>query len=142
MITAFEIVLTIETDDTGRQVKAETSQVETPANEWPELPHLQPLNWTPATLTAAKATLFALLAAVAVATAAPKPAELAALTWSTNQIAVTNHVTGRPRWARTAPATDTFWKLWNADKPAMRAAGYSCRPLTNGFWQALNYNRP
>ena len=57
MITAFEIVLTIETDDTGRQVKAEVSQAETLANEWPQLPHLQPLNWMPATLTAAKATL-------------------------------------------------------------------------------------
>ena len=58
------------------------------------------------------------------------------LTWSKPQV-VTNDF-GKVRVLRTAPATETFWKAWRADKHAMRAAGYSARPTTNG-WQALHW---
>ena len=56
------------------------------------------------------------------------------LAWSKPQ-RVTNEV-GRVRILQTAPATDVFWTLWRTNKTAMRAAGFSARPTTNG-WEAL-----
>jgi hypothetical protein len=58
------------------------------------------------------------------------------LTWSKPSV-VTNDF-GKVKSLRTAPATEEFWKAWRADKTAMRAAGYSARPSTNG-WQALHW---
>jgi hypothetical protein len=56
------------------------------------------------------------------------------LAWS-KPVRVTNEV-GRVRILQTAPATEVFWTLWRTNKTAMRAAGYSARPTTNG-WEAL-----
>ncbi len=58
------------------------------------------------------------------------------LVWSKPQV-VTNDF-GKVRTLRTAPATEVFWKAWRADKQAMRAAGYSARPVAGG-WQALHW---
>jgi hypothetical protein len=58
------------------------------------------------------------------------------LAWSKPSI-VTNDF-GKVKSLRTAPATEQFWKAWRADKTAMRAAGFSARPTTNG-WQALHW---
>ena len=60
----------------------------------------------------------------------------ASMTW-TPVHSITNQ-TGTVRQARTATASKTFWEAWRADKSAMRAAGYSARPTTNG-WQAVYY---
>ena len=56
------------------------------------------------------------------------------LAWS-KPIRVTNDF-GKVRLLHTAPATPVFWQLWRTNKTAMRAAGFSARPTTNG-WQAL-----
>lgn len=58
------------------------------------------------------------------------------LAWSKPSV-VTNDF-GRVKSLRTAPATDVFWQQWRTNKQAMRAAGYSARPSTNG-WQALHW---
>jgi hypothetical protein len=58
------------------------------------------------------------------------------LTWSKPQV-VTNDF-GKVRALRTAQPTEAFWKAWRADKQAMRAAGYSARPVAGG-WQALHW---
>ena len=50
---------------------------------------------------------------------------------------ITNQV-GDVRQARTAPASPEFWAAWRTNKPAMKLAGYSARPTTNG-WQAIQY---
>jgi hypothetical protein len=56
------------------------------------------------------------------------------LVWS-KPVRVTNDL-GKVRLLQTAPATDVFWTLWRTNKTAMRAAGFSARPTTNG-WEAL-----
>ena len=56
------------------------------------------------------------------------------LAWS-KPIRVTNDF-GKVRLLHTAPATPVFWQLWRTNKTAMRAAGFSARPTTNG-WEAL-----
>ena len=81
-------------------------------------------------------TLFALAASLVTASAADFTAVHASMTW-TPVHAITNQ-TGSVRQARIAPASQTFWAAWRADKSAMRAAGYSARPTTNG-WQAVYY---
>jgi hypothetical protein len=58
------------------------------------------------------------------------------LAWS--KPTLTTNDFGKMKTLRTAPATEGFWKSWRADKQAMRAAGYSARPSTNG-WQALHW---
>jgi hypothetical protein len=58
------------------------------------------------------------------------------LAWSKPQV-VTNDF-GKVKTLRTAPATQVFWQQWRTNKIAMRAAGYSARPSTNG-WQALHW---
>jgi len=58
------------------------------------------------------------------------------LVWS--KPTLTTNDFGKVKTLRTAPATEVFWKSWRADKQAMRAAGYSARPSTNG-WQALHW---
>jgi hypothetical protein len=58
------------------------------------------------------------------------------LVWSKPQV-VTNDF-GKVRLLRTAQPTEAFWKAWRADKQAMRAAGFSARPTTNG-WEALHW---
>ena len=50
-------------------------------------------------------------------------------------IRVTNDF-GKVRILQTAPATQVFWTMWRTNKTAMRAAGFSARPTTNG-WEAL-----
>ena len=81
-------------------------------------------------------TLFALATSLAVSSAADFTAVHASMTW-TPVHSITNQ-TGQIRQAKTAPASKTFWEAWRADKAAMRAAGYSARPTTNG-WQAIYY---
>jgi hypothetical protein len=56
------------------------------------------------------------------------------LAWS-KPVRVTNDF-GTVRILQTAPATPVFWQLWRTNKTAMRAAGFSARPTTNG-WEAL-----
>jgi len=58
------------------------------------------------------------------------------LAWSKPSV-VTNDF-GKVKTLRVAPATDAFWQQWRTNKTAMRAAGYSARPSTNG-WQALHW---
>lgn len=81
-------------------------------------------------------TLFALAASLLTTDAADFTAVHASMTW-TPVHSITNQ-TGSVRQARIAPASQTFWAAWRADKSAMRAAGYSARPTTNG-WQAVYY---
>ena len=83
-------------------------------------------------------SLFILLSlAVTIATAAADFAAVhASMTW-TPVHSITNQ-SGEARQARTAPASQEFWQAWRTNKPAMRAAGYSARPTTNG-WQAIQY---
>lgn len=81
-------------------------------------------------------TLFALAASLLTTDAADFAAVYASMTW-TPVHSITNQ-TGTVRQARTAPASQTFWTAWRADKSAMRAAGFSARPITNG-WQAVFY---
>lgn len=81
-------------------------------------------------------TLFVLAASLLTASAADFATVHASMTWTPVQ-SITNQ-TGAVRQARTAPASQTFWAAWRADKSAMRAAGYSARPTTNG-WQAVYY---
>jgi hypothetical protein len=76
------------------------------------------------------------LAATLAATAADFAAVHASMTW-TPVHTITNQ-SGDIRQARTAPASAEFWQAWRTNKPAMRAAGYSARPTTNG-WQAIQY---
>ena len=56
------------------------------------------------------------------------------LKWSQPQL-VTNDF-GRVRLLRTAQPAEVFWQSWRTNKSAMRAAGFSARPTTNG-WKAL-----
>lgn len=56
------------------------------------------------------------------------------LAWS-KPVRVTNDF-GTVRLLHTAPATPAFWQMWRTNKTAMRAAGFSARPTTNG-WEAL-----
>lgn len=58
------------------------------------------------------------------------------LTWSKPQV-VTNDF-GKVRTLRTAQPTEVFWQSWRTNKTAMRAAGYSARPVAGG-WQALHW---
>ena len=58
------------------------------------------------------------------------------MTW-TPVLTITNQ-SGDLRQARLAPASQTFWQAWRTNKPAMRQAGFSARPTTNG-WQAIYY---
>ena len=58
------------------------------------------------------------------------------LAWS--KPTLTTNDFGTIRTLRVAPATDVFWQQWRTNKTAMRAAGYSARPSTNG-WQALHW---
>jgi len=58
------------------------------------------------------------------------------LTWSKPQV-VTNDF-GKVRILRTAQPTEAFWQSWRTNKQAMRAAGYSARPVAGG-WQALHW---
>jgi hypothetical protein len=58
------------------------------------------------------------------------------LPWSKPQV-VTNDF-GRVRLLRTAQPTEVFWQSWRTNKTAMRAAGYSARPVAGG-WQALHW---
>lgn len=81
-------------------------------------------------------TLFALAASLVAASATDFRAVHASMTWTVVH-SITNQ-TGTVRQARTAPASKTFWEAWRADKAAMRPAGYSARPTTNG-WQAIFY---
>ena len=60
----------------------------------------------------------------------------ASMTW-TPVHSITNQ-TGDIRQARTAPASQVFWVTWRTNKVAMREAGFSARPTTNG-WQAIYY---
>lgn len=76
------------------------------------------------------------LAAALAACADDFAAVRASMTW-TPVHSITNQ-TGDVRQARTAPASQTFWQAWRTNKPAMRQAGYSARPTTNG-WQAIEY---
>ena len=80
--------------------------------------------------------ILTLAASLATAQAADLAAVHASMTWTPVQ-SITNQ-TGAVRQARTAPASKIFWEAWRADKFAMRAAGYSARPTTNG-WQAVYY---
>ena len=50
-------------------------------------------------------------------------------------VRVTNDF-GKVRILQTATATPVFWTMWRTNKTAMRAAGFSARPTTNG-WEAL-----
>ena len=81
-------------------------------------------------------TLFALAASLLTTYAADFAAVHASMTW-TPVHSITNQ-TGTVRQARTATASKTFWEAWRADKSAMRAAGFSARPITNG-WQAVYF---
>jgi len=56
------------------------------------------------------------------------------LAWS-KPIRVTNDF-GKVRLLHTAKPTPAFWTMWRTNKTAMRAAGFSARPTTNG-WEAL-----
>ena len=76
------------------------------------------------------------LAATLTAAAADFAAVHASMTW-TPVHSITNQ-SGDIRQARTAPASSEFWQAWRTNKPAMRQAGYSARPTTNG-WQAIQY---
>jgi hypothetical protein len=84
--------------------------------------------------------LFLILTVAALSGAAAFAADFShierSLTWSKPQV-VTNDF-GKVRLLRTAQPTEAFWKAWRADKQAMRAAGYSARPTTNG-WEALHW---
>jgi hypothetical protein len=89
-------------------------------------------------------SLFILVSLAATLTASPVPlapaadfaAVHASMTW-TPVHTITNQ-SGDVRQARTAPASSEFWQAWRTNKPAMRQAGYSARPTTNG-WQAIQY---
>lgn len=61
------------------------------------------------------------------------------MTW-TPVHSITNQV-GETAQARTATATKQFWQAWRTNKPAMRQAGYSARPTTNG-WEAIQCVKP
>ena len=50
---------------------------------------------------------------------------------------ITNQV-GQIAQARTATASNQFWVSWRTNKLALRQAGYSARPTTNG-WEAIQY---
>ena len=80
--------------------------------------------------------ILSLAASLLTTDAADFTAVHASMTW-TPVHSITNQ-TGAVRQAKTAPASKTFWEAWRADKSAMRAAGYSARPTTNG-WQAVYY---
>ncbi len=80
--------------------------------------------------------ILSLAASLLTTDAADLAAVHASMTW-TPVHSITNQ-TGAVRQAKTAPASKTFWEAWRADKNAMRAAGYSARPTTNG-WQAVYY---
>jgi hypothetical protein len=58
------------------------------------------------------------------------------MTW-TPVHSITNDF-GTVRQARTAPASQEFWKEWRTNKTEMKAAGFSARPTTNG-WEAIAY---
>ena len=58
------------------------------------------------------------------------------LAWS-KPIRVTKDF-GKVRTLRTAQPTEVFWQSWRTNKTAMRAAGYSARPVAGG-WQALHW---
>ena len=76
------------------------------------------------------------LAATLAASAADFPAVHASMSW-TPVHNITNQL-GDIRQARTAPASPEFWAAWRTKKPAMKSAGYSARPTTNG-WQAIQF---
>ena len=82
--------------------------------------------------------LFSILTVAALSGAAALGGEFTVvertLAWSKPML-VTNDF-GKVRILQTAPATPVFWQLWRTNKTAMRAAGFSARPSTNG-WEAL-----
>ena len=82
--------------------------------------------------------LFSILTAAALSGAAALGGEFTVvertLAWSKPML-ITNDF-GKVRILQTAPATPVFWQLWRTNKTAMRAAGFSARPSTNG-WEAL-----
>ena len=82
--------------------------------------------------------LFSILTAAALSGAAALGGEFTVvertLAWSKPML-ITNDF-GKVRILQTAPATPVFWQLWRTNKNAMRAAGFSARPSTNG-WEAL-----
>ena len=80
--------------------------------------------------------LLSLAVSITAACADDFAAVRASMTW-TPVHSITNQ-TGDVRQARTAPASHEFWAAWRTNKPAMKLAGYSARPTTNG-WQAIEY---
>ena len=80
--------------------------------------------------------LLSLAVSITAACADDFAAVRASMTW-TPVHSITNQ-TGDVRQARTAPASPTFWQAWRTNKPAMKSAGYSARPTTNG-WQAIQF---
>ena len=85
-------------------------------------------------------SLLAVLTVAALSGAAALSADFShierSLAWSKPSV-FTNDF-GTVRALRVAPATEIFWQQWRTNKTAMRAAGYSARPSTNG-WQALHW---
>ncbi|MEI8291747.1 MAG: hypothetical protein WCH99_19950 [Verrucomicrobiota bacterium] len=76
------------------------------------------------------------LAATLAASAVDFSTVQASMTWTPIH-SITNQV-GDVRQARTAPASPEFWAAWRTNKPAMKSAGFSARPTSNG-WQAIQY---
>ena len=81
-------------------------------------------------------TSLTLAASLVLGSAADFAAVQSSMTW-TPVHTITNQ-TGAVRQARTAPASKTFWAEWRTNKVAMRQAGFSARPTTNG-WQVIFY---
>ena len=81
-------------------------------------------------------TLLTLAAGLAAVQADDFTAVHSSMTW-TPVHSITNQV-GEIAQGRTAPASKQFWQAWRTNKPAMRQAGYSARPTTNG-WEAIQY---
>jgi hypothetical protein len=82
--------------------------------------------------------LFSILTVAALSGAAALAGEFTiaekTLAWS-KPVRVTNDF-GKVRLLHTAKPTPAFWQMWRTNKTAMRAAGFSARPTTNG-WEAL-----
>jgi hypothetical protein len=83
-----------------------------------------------------KLFIFLSLVATLATSAADFSTVQASMTWTPIH-SITNQV-GDVRQARTAPASSEFWAAWRTNKPAMKLAGFSARPTTNG-WQAIQY---
>ena len=81
-------------------------------------------------------TILTLAASLAATSADDFAAVHGSMKW-TPVHSITNQ-TGQIAQARTAPASKTFWVSWRTNKLALRQAGYSARPTTNG-WEAIQY---